>query len=213
MVTVIMNHYLPLFPLKLVTFPGEQLNLHIFEPRYKQLIQDIKASKGCFGIAVYLDKLMPFGTEVELEEISKIYDDGRMDIKTRGKRVFEILSFENPIVDKLYSGGNVVFYDNDPRVGENQYAEFIFYLKEVFRLMEYQIEIVPLRLNSFTFAHRLGLSLSEEYEVLMMRKESERIKFLIRHMMKVIPVMRDIEISKKKIQMNGHFKNLEPLDF
>ena len=81
------------------------------------------------GIAVYLDKLMPFGAEVELEEVSKVYEDGRMDIKTRGKRIFEMLSFENAMKDKLYAGGNVVFYENDPRVGESQYAEFIFYLK------------------------------------------------------------------------------------
>jgi hypothetical protein len=208
-----MDHHLPLFPLKLVAFPGEQLNLHIFEPRYKQLIKDIQAGKGTFGIAVYIDKLMPFGTEVELEEVSKEYDDGRMDIRTRGKRVFEMLSFENPEVDKLYAGGNVVYYENDPRVGENQYAEFIFYLKELFRLMEYQIDLVPLDINSFTFAHKMGLSLPEEYELMTMTKESERIKFLVRHMMKVIPIIRDIEISKKKIQMNGHFKNLEPLDF
>lgn len=208
-----MDYYLPLFPLKLVAFPGEQLNLHIFEPRYKQLIEDITATKGTFGIAVYLDKLMPFGAEVELEEVSKVYEDGRMDIKTRGKRIFEMLSFENPMKDKLYAGGNVVFYENDPRVGESQYAEFIFYLKELFRLMEYQAEIVPLQINSFTFAHKLGLNLTEEYELLQMTKESDRIKFLIGHMLKVIPVLRDIEIAKKKIQMNGHFKNLEPLDF
>ncbi|WP_113923102.1 LON peptidase substrate-binding domain-containing protein [Cognataquiflexum aquatile] len=208
-----MDHQIPLFPLKLVAFPGEQLNLHIFEPRYKQLIGDILSTKGTFGIAVYLDKLMPFGTEVELEEVSKVYEDGRMDIKTRGKRTFEILSFENPMKDKLYAGGNVVFFDNDPRVGENQYAEFIFYLKELFRLMEYQTEIVPLRLNSFTYVHKLGLKLAEEYELLLMTKESDRIRFLTTHMMKVIPIMRDIEVAKKKIQMNGHFKNLEPLDF
>jgi hypothetical protein len=79
--------------------------------------------------------------------------------------------------------------------------------------MEYQIEIVPLQLNSFSFAHKLGLSLPEEYELLLMTNESERIKFLIKHMMKIIPILRDIEIAKKKIQMNGHFKNLEPLDF
>lgn len=208
-----MGQKLPLFPLKLVAFPGEQLNLHIFEPRYKQLIKDIETSKGTFGIAVYLDKLMPFGTEVELEEVSKVYDDGRMDIKTRGKRVFEMLSFENPMIDKLYAGGKVVFYDNDPRVGKNQYSEFIFYLKELFRLMEFQTEIVPLHLNSFSFAHKLGLSLPEEYELLLMTNESERIRFLVRHMMKIIPILKDIESAKKKIHMNGHFKNLDPLDF
>ena len=208
-----MGQKLPLFPLKLVAFPGEQLNLHIFEPRYKQLIKDIETSRGTFGIAVYLDKLMPFGTEVELEEVSKVYDDGRMDIKTRGKRVFEMLSFENPMIDKLYAGGKVVFYDDDPRVGKNQYSEFIFYLKELFRLMEFQTEIVTLHLNSFSFAHKLGLSLPEEYELLLMTNESERIRFLVRHMMKIIPILKDIESAKKKIQMNGHFKNLDPLDF
>jgi len=208
-----MEYQIPLFPLKLVAFPGEQLNLHIFEPRYKQLIEDTLSTKGTFGIAVYLDTLMPFGTEVELEEVYKVYEDGRMDIKTRGKRTFEIISFENPLKDKLYAAGKVFFHDNDPRVGENQYAEFIFYLKELFRLMEYQAEIIPLRLNSFTYAHKLGLKLSEEYELLLMSKESDRIKFLINHMMKVIPIMREIDIAKKKIQMNGHFKNLESLDF
>jgi uncharacterized protein len=208
-----MDHYLPLFPLKLVAFPGEQINLHIFEPRYKQLIEDIISTKGTFGIAVYLDKLMPMGTEVELEEVTKIYDDGRMDIKTRGKRIFEMLSFENPMNDKLYSGGTVLYYDNDPRVGENQYSEFIFYLKELFRLMDYHVEIVPLTINSYSFAHKMGLSLTEEYELMTMTKESDRIKFLTAHMMKIIPVLKEIEIAKKKIQMNGHFKNLEPLDF
>ncbi|MCL6260729.1 LON peptidase substrate-binding domain-containing protein [Aquiflexum sp. TKW24L] len=208
-----MDHYLPLFPLKLVAFPGEQLNLHIFEPRYKQLIEDVLATKSAFGIAVYIDNLMPFGTEVELEEVTMKYDDGRMDIKTRGRRIFEMLSFENPMKDKLYAGGNVIFYDNDPRVAENHYAEFIFYLKELFRLMEYHIEIIPLKINSFTYAHKLGLNLTEEYELMLMTKESDRIKFLTTHMMKIIPVLREIEIAKKKIQMNGHFKNLEPLDF
>jgi uncharacterized protein len=208
-----MDHYLPLFPLKLVAFPGEQLNLHIFEPRYKQLIDDVLTTKSAFGIAVYIDNLLPFGTEVELEEVTKKYDDGRMDIKTRGTRIFEMLSFENPMKDKLYAGGNVIFYDNDPRVAENHYAEFIFYLKEMFRLMEYHIEIITFKINSFTYAHKLGLNLTEEYELMLMTKESDRIKFLTTHMMKIIPVLREIEIAKKKIQMNGHFKNLEPLDF
>lgn len=117
------------------------------------------------------------------------------------------------MIDKLYAGGKVVFYDNDPRVGKNQYSEFIFYLKELFRLMEFQTEIVPLHLNSFSFAHKLGLSLPEEYELLLMTNESERIRFLVRHMMKIIPILKDIESAKKKIQMNGHFKNLDPLDF
>jgi Lon protease-like protein len=208
-----MENYIPIFPLKLVAFPGEEINLHIFEPRYKQLISDIVETKSTFGIAVYLDKLMPFGTEVELKEVSKVYEDGRMDIKTIGKKVFEIMTLDNPMPQKLYAGGQVMFLEDDPKIPENLYAEFLFYLKELFRLMNYAVDLIPLQVNSFTYAHKIGLKLEEEYDLLKMEKEAERVKYLIRHLLKVIPVLRDIDAAKKKIQMNGHFKNLDPLDF
>jgi uncharacterized protein len=208
-----MTDYIPLFPLKLVVFPGEYLNLHIFEPRYRQLINDVKDNKKVFGIGVFIDKLMAFGSEVELIEIAKVYDDGRMDIKTQGKRVFEILSFDNPMDKKLYAGGNVLFYDNDPRVSEAQFKEFTFYLKELFRLMNHNVKLNQMVFNSFTYAHKIGLKIEEEYDLLLMEKESDRISYLIKHLMKIIPVMREIELAKKRIQMNGHFKNLDPLNF
>lgn len=208
-----MESFLPLFPLKLVAFPGEHLSLHIFEPRYKQLVNDILETDSTFGIVVYLDKLMSFGTEVKLKEVSKVYEDGRMDIKTKAGRVFEILSFDNPMIGKLYAGGRVLYKEDNIMVSESLYAEFLFYLKELFRLMNYTIELIPLQVNSFTFTHKIGLKLEEEYELLMMDKESERIQFLIRHLLKVIPILRDVESAKEKIKNNGHFKNLEPLDF
>jgi uncharacterized protein len=208
-----MTDYIPLFPLKLVVFPGEYLNLHIFEPRYRQLINDVKDNQKVFGIGVFIDKLMAFGSEVELIEIAKVYDDGRMDIKTQGKRVFEILSFDNPMDKKLYAGGNVLFYDNDPRVSEAQFKEFTFYLKELFRLMNHNVKLNQMVFNSFTYAHKIGLKIEEEYDLLLMEKESDRISYLIKHLMKIIPVMREIELAKNRIQMNGHFKNLDPLNF
>jgi uncharacterized protein len=208
-----MTEYIPLFPLKLIAYPGEFLNLHIFEPRYRQLINDIKVNKRVFGLGVYIDELMSFGTEMELIEIAKVYDDGRMDIKTQGKRVFEILSLDNPMENKLYAGGNVLYLENDPRVTEVLYKEYIFYLKELFRLMNYNVNLHQIVINSFTFAHKIALKMEEEYELLQIEKESDRISYLIKHLMKVIPVMREIELAKKRIQMNGHFKNLDPLNF
>ncbi len=208
-----MESFLPLFPLKLVAFPSEQLSLHIFEPRYKELINDIIETDSTFGIAVYLDKLMSFGTEVKLKEISKVYEDGRMDIKIIGGRVFEILSFDNPMIGKLYAGGRVVYQDNYIVVSESLHTEFLFYLNELFRLMNYTIDLIPLQVNSFTFAHKIGLKLEEEYDLLMMDEEADRVQYLIRHLLKVIPILRDIESAKEKIKNNGHFKNLDPLDF
>lgn len=209
----LMEDYIPIFPLKLVAFPGEEINLHIFEPRYRQLITDIVQSKGTFGIAVYLDRLMSFGTEVELKEVSKVYEDGRMDIKTIGRKVFEIMTLDNPMPQKLYAGGQVMFCEDNPKVPENLYSEFLFYLRELFRLMDYAVELIPLQVNSFTYAHKIGLKIEEEYELLQMDKEVERVKYLIRHLLKVIPILRDMEAAKIKIKMNGHFKNLDPLGF
>lgn len=205
--------YLPFFPLKLVAFPGEELNLHIFEPRYRELIADIEQNGTSFGICVYLNSLSGFGTEVILEKINKRYEDGRLDIQTRGLRPFQILSFDNPVEDKLYAGGNVAFLKDDPKIPEFLHLEFVFYLKEMLHLLNYPGEFDPETVNSYTFAHKLGLKLEEELELLQMESESERTEFLIKHFKRMIPVIKAVELAKEKIKLNGHFKHLDPLNF
>ena len=103
-----MTNFIPIFPLGIVVYPGERLNLHIFEPRYKQLIQECHAAQKPFGIpAVINNKLQEFGTMVEVAEMTKLYDNGEMDIKTRGLKIFRILELIKEIPDKLYSGAIV----------------------------------------------------------------------------------------------------------
>lgn len=205
--------FLPFFPLKLVAFPGEELNLHIFEPRYRELLADVEESRGSFGICVFTDQLSGFGTEVILEKVNKRYEDGRMDVQTRGLRAFKILSFENPAPGKLYAGGEVSFLNDDPKISEVVHHEFIFYLKEMLHLLNYEVRFEPLEVNSFTFAHKLGLQLEEELELLQMESERERMGFLIRHFKRMIPVIKAVESAKEKIKLNGHFKYLDPLSF
>ena len=95
-----MDNLLPIFPLNLVVFPGEKLNLHIFEPRYIQLIQQINESGKSFGIPPYLKGVMStVGTEMLLTSIEKTYDNGNMDVKTVGISVFSI----NQIYDQSNS--------------------------------------------------------------------------------------------------------------
>ncbi len=205
--------YLPFFPLKLVAFPGEELNLHVFEPRYKELLADVEENQLTFGICVFTDKLSGYGTEILLEKVKKRYEDGRLDIQTRGLRVFQILSFDNPAPGKLYAGGKVSFLKNDPVITSIQHHEFIFYLKEMLHLLNFEMEIDPQSVNSFTFAHKLGLSLDEELALLQMTSESERTDFLIGHFKRMIPAIKALEIAKEKIKLNGHFKYLDPLRF
>jgi uncharacterized protein len=208
-----MEAYLPLFPLKIVAFPGEDLNLHIFEPRYKQLIQDCEVSGGTFGVGVYLEQLTNFGTEVELVEIAKMYEDGRMDIRTKAIRPFEILQFDNPQEGKLYPAGKVIFLENDPKVTEVLYQQFLFYLKEMLRLLNYEVDFAKFQITSFTFAHVVGLKLDQEFDLLLMPTEAERQEYLTDHFKKMIPILKDLQDAKEKIKMNGHFKYLDPLDF
>lgn len=204
---------MPLFPLKLVAFPGEELNLHIFEPRYRQLISDISEGDQTFGICVFTDKLMGYGTEVKLDEIHHRYDDGRMDIRTIGLKAFKIKDFQNPMDGKMYAGGEVEYLEDDPSLSNVQYFEFLFYLKEMLYLLNHQVEVDPETTNSFTYAHKIGLKLEEELELLIMPSESLRIDYLIKHFKRMIPAIKALEEAKKKIRQNGHFKHLDPLNF
>ena len=101
-------------------YPGEELNLHIFEPRYKQLIQFCIDSKKPFGIPPVIDNhINEKGTLVEIVEVSKMYDSGEMDIKTKARKVFRILEIVKEIPDKLYSGA-MVSYPNNTIGGERK---------------------------------------------------------------------------------------------
>ena len=103
-----MNHFLPLFPLELVVYPGEKLNLHIFEPIYKQLIREVDHNNTTFGIPVFIKKeIMPIGTELRLLSIEKKYDNGELDIKTIGVGIFKTEEFYSVAPGKLYPGADI----------------------------------------------------------------------------------------------------------
>ena len=77
-----MTNFIPIFPLGIVVYPGEDLNLHIFEPRYKQLIKECHEQKKGFGIPTVIEnKLQENGTLVQITELTKLYDNGEMDIQ------------------------------------------------------------------------------------------------------------------------------------
>ena len=108
-----MTNFIPIFPLNIVVFPGEQLNMHIFEVRYKQLVNDCVEQRKPFGIVSATDgKLRDFGTLINVEEISKKYDDGKLDIKTKATQVFIVLEIIKELPDKFY-GGAIVNYPNN----------------------------------------------------------------------------------------------------
>ncbi|MGV3560004.1 LON peptidase substrate-binding domain-containing protein [Larkinella arboricola] len=209
-----MEIYLPLFPLNLVVYPHEELNLHIFEERYRQLISECLETGNTFGIPAFINNKLPgFGTEMRVLALHKRYDDGRMDIKTIGTRIFRIATFENPAPGKLYAGGLVEAVESEPEMGDDL-DELVGKLTQLYRLLDVKSEIdrtTPLL--SFRVAHKIGLSVEDEYKLLTLEHENERQRFLIRHLDRVLPVVSEMERTKDRIKMNGHFKNLDPLKF
>ncbi len=206
---------LPLFPLNLVVFPQEELNLHIFEPRYKQLVNDCINQKSTFGIPVFLEnKIQEIGVEVQITALVNRYPDGRMDIKTRGERIFRLKSFFNPMLGKMHAGGEVEFLESEEDSDMLQRLLFIEAVSQLYEILNVKAELksdVPFL--SYQYAHKVGLSLKQEYELLTLLAESERIEYLTEHLRKSIPIVREMERTKQVIRMNGHFKNLDPLKF
>ena len=210
-----MTNFIPIFPLSIVVYPGEQLNLHIFEPRYKQLITESFETKKPFGIpAVIDDKINEMGTLVQVKEISQVYEDGKMDIKTEGLQVFRMLEAIHELPDKLYSGAIVNYPDNNEKGNRILMNGIVKGIKELHKLLNIEKKFAKPdeELWSYDVAHHAGMSLQEEYELLELLHESQRQEYLKRHLTKVIPVLAEMEMLKEKVKLNGHFKNLKGLD-
>jgi Lon protease-like protein len=208
-------NFLPLFPLNLVVFPHEDLNLHIFEPRYRQLINECLDEKKTFGIPSFVNgKLLGYGTEVEVKQLSKRYGDGRMDIKTKGLRIFRIVDFQNPAKGKLYAGGEVIFLENEDLTEEIN-AYLLSLIEKLYRLLKVKVDYEKPEYMPFSYriVHKIGISVAEEYELLTISSEKERQDRLIEHLERIIPVVTEVERTKERIAMNGHFKELDPLNF
>jgi Lon protease-like protein len=209
-----MESFLPLFPLNLVAYPTENLNLHIFEPRYRQLINECLEEKKTFGIPAFINNKLPsYGTEMQIISLSKSYDDGRMDIKTKGLRVFRMLNFQNPVPNKLYAGGRVAYVE-DTDTPDGVISELLLQLDRLHHILQTKVDFdAQIQPFSYQIAHKVGLSQEEEYHLLTIDSETERQRYVLRHLNKVIPVMFEMERTKERIKLNGHFKNLDPLNF
>lgn len=211
-----MTNFIPIFPLGIVVYPGENLNLHIFEPRYKQLISECHEQKKPFGIPTVIDnKVQEYGSLVEIIEVSKVHENGEMDIKTLGGSIFRILETIREIPDKLYSGAIVNYPDNYEQGNPELMKKVMQGIRDLHELLKITKDFKKQddEIRCYDVAHHIGLSLEEEYEMLMLGDERQRQEYLKRHLTKVIPMVAGMEQLKEKIQLNGHFKNLSGFNF
>lgn len=107
---------IPMFPLTLLPLPGELVPLHIFEPRYKQLLEDAETTDISFGIFLnHQCNEKKIGSLMKLESVIKRYPGGEADIVLRCIDVFHVDKLLRNYKNKLYPGGEIQYCNIDPK--------------------------------------------------------------------------------------------------
>jgi Lon protease-like protein len=125
---------LPLFPLPLVLFPGASLPLHIFEPRYKEMIGECLALDNPFGIVCQTEERMAgLGCSSVIVDVMKRFEDGRMNITVAGRRRFRLLEV---LEGRAFLRGRVEYLE-DERDSEDL-RELASRVREAFRRLSHR---------------------------------------------------------------------------
>jgi len=203
-----------LLPLQVVLFPGEKLKLHIFEPRYKDLINDCLALDINFGIPSFIKDLIEYGTEVKIIGVQKIYDDGCLDINVRGQKVFKVENYRNPAPEKKYAVGEISYLENIDNEEEGVREKMLELIKELFMTLKMVKDVqINEGLSAYDLAHKVGMNRRQEYNILRTDNENERQLLIIDHLEKAIPLIKQVEEMRARVKMNGYFRYFDPLNF
>lgn len=167
-----------IFPLNIFLLPGEITYLHIFEPRYKQLLEDVERDSIPFGIYFQgTENRLNIGTMVELERVINRHEGGELDIAVRATRIFKLEWFFENLNDKLYPGGEIEWASfEDQEVSEIVFAEF----KALMDIKKSE-ETIELPRNTFEVAASLNLRTKEKLELVQMKSPESQNKMLLSH--------------------------------
>lgn len=211
-----MSRHLPLFPLRLVAFPKEKLNLHIFEPRYRQLVNECERTGSTFGIPAFIDdKLVEIGTEMRLLAVEKRYPAGELDIRTEGVGVFRLEEFYSEGQGRMYPSASVQTLAVDKEGDFLKNETILTHVIELFDALNVKKQVPTNDSNFITFdiAHHVGFSLEQEYAFLCIPTERQRQDYMLEHLAKTLPLAREMAHLRQRALMNGHFKHVIPPNF
>jgi Lon protease-like protein len=192
---------LPLFPLDLVLLPGAPLPLHIFEPRYKEMISECVEEKKPFGVVRASDEgVAGVGCTAEIVSVTKRYDDGRMDILARGVDRFEVLEVNE---ERAFLRAEISLIQDEsvqdeddgvvPAKAESSLMEQAVRLHaEIVRLAGAELaELDETTANlSFLLAGSLPLDLDFKQNLLSTLSEAKRLEAVVGYLEAVLPGLR-----------------------
>jgi len=182
---------LPLFPLDLVLFPGVPLPLHIFEPRYREMIAECLDEKKLFGVVrASQEGVAELGCTAEILEVTKRYDDGRMDILTRGVERFEVLHVND---DRSFLQAEISLIEDEPGRPAAKVAEQALQLhSEIIKLAGAEASEPDGNSEklSFLLAGSLPLDLDFKQKLLATLSEPKRLEAVVSYLQAVLPGLR-----------------------
>ncbi len=198
---------LPLFPLQVVLFPRSALPLHIFEERYKLMINECLGGNSEFGIVLAReDGLSAVGCTAAVESVLHRYPDGRMDIVVRGRRRFALNHQETG--SKGYAVGSITELPSvretvDRKLERETLALYDQLARVAFRGESRVAERVGTEL-SFRLAEKAGMDLALRQRLLETPSENERLRLLHTHLVELLPRMEKKEEIERVIRSDGY---------
>ena len=202
-----MSSLLPLFPLDLVLFPGTPLPLHVFEPRYKEMIGECLSQKSQFGIVRAVEQgLSEIGCTAEIIAVTKEYPDGRLDIVTEGRKRFELVRVDQ---ERSFLRGEVILLDDEPDPPSTNETEKAIHLhKEILSVAGavQDLSSADQRTISFYLAGSLPLDLDFKQKLLSLLSENQRISLLNQYLEAALPKFRRATHVREKAGGNGHVR-------
>lgn len=203
---------IPIFPLNLVVFPDSKYPLHIFEERYKILIEKCLREKTGFGIVASFErKISDVGVYVIIDSVIKVYDNGESDIIVAGLERF-LINSTSTHPDGYYIAEVEKYSDIESTYDERLFESLRNEFEETVELANYNLEVsfwnnLHITKNkSYKIAEKSGLSIDQQQELLILRKESQRLNYLIDYFTTIKNKVSNAE-SLKRIIMNDGYIN------
>ena len=186
-----MTLLIPIFPLDLVLLPGVPMPLHIFEPRYKQLIGECLEQKKPFGVVRATDDgIADMGCTAEIMSVTKRYEDGRMDIVTRGVERFEVIEVNE---DREFLQAEIsVVQDEHEKPSTEMVTRAVRLHAEIAKLADTDASGPNEHAGnlSFVLAGSLPLDLDFKQNLLSTASEPKRLEAVVGYLEAVLPGLR-----------------------
>lgn len=193
---------LPVFPLSVVLLPQNILPLHIFEDRYKEMVEEALEHETPFGIVLAAqDGILNVGCTASIERMLKKYDDGRMDLLTLGRRRFQIEELNQ---ERTFLRAKVEYFEDAEEFAPEELK------RRALEVHERHEESSDLATSGGMLSFMLAQSVRDldfRQQLLVCRSESERLRMLIEFLPKQRERERYVSRMKAAAPRNGHGKH------